>query len=89
MYQSTYNLTKKYRLIAKLYSDLQSIDRSEDLRRRGLSLTDYHMVVDLFNRIQKDGFVLTISTKVAEYFKKFGFHVELDEEGVNYEITFP
>lgn len=77
---------KNIKKIAKLYRDYTMIDCATDLKRRKLTLSDYHIIPKLANDIQKYGKTATFIESIANYFKKFGFDVELDENNVNYII---
>lgn len=76
------------RKISRLYDDYIHIDDDSDLRRRHLQLVDYQVIPELANRIQKTGEVRTFMQNVAEYFRRFGFTVTMDENNINYIIRF-
>lgn len=79
---------KQIRKISNLFNDYQDIESDHDLRRRHLQLVDYQAIPELANSIQKTGEVRTFLDAVANYFKRFGFIVTMDENNVNYIIRF-
>ena len=82
------NFTARLKMISNIYFDYSHMDRESDLRKRGLTLYDFNAFPELLKAVQNNGEAFTISTSIANYFKKFGFRVALDAEGVNYRITF-
>lgn len=63
------------------------IDTETDLRKRKISFVDYLAIPEIFGEIQRCGTTKCFATSIAEYFKKYGFIVELEPEGVNYDIS--
>lgn len=80
--------TDKSRMIAWVFSDYTSIENDADLRKRHLTLTDYNIVHDGICCLAKYKPFTTFVSNVAEYFKKNGFSVNMDENGINYVIDF-
>lgn len=75
--------------IANKYTELQN-----DLNMKmatgkldGMSLSDLYVVCDLGKGLLKHHAVKTIIKNVADYFKKFGFMVTMDFDGINYVIA--
>ena len=81
-------ITDKNRMIAWIFSDYTSIENDADLRKRHLSLTDYNIVHDGICCLAKYKPFMTFVSNVAEYFKRNGFSVNMDENGINYVIDF-
>ena len=76
------------RKITSLYLDYTHIDNNSDLRNRHLQPVDYQAIPELANNIQRTKEVRTFMQNVAEYFKRFGFTVTMDENNINYIIRF-
>lgn len=75
--------------IAKKYKDLQK-DFEEKIntgKLDGMSLSDLMTVGNTGKELLKHHAVKTIIKNVAEYFKKFGFMVTMDFDGINYVIA--
>lgn len=66
---------KNTRKISNLYHDYSQIDGEKDLKRRKLTLSEYKDIAFFANELQRNGFFLTFSKTIAEYFKRFGFMV--------------
>lgn len=79
---------KENRMLSKIYSVYNAIEHSNDLRKHGLSLSDYRAFPDVFQQLQNIGYAETFVKSLADFFKKNGFGVALDDDGVNYVITF-
>ncbi len=78
--------TDKCNVIARTYHDLVDLYDDADLRREGLSLTDYWEIRRLMPLLGEPGKVAdTIYDKAAGYFKKHGYTVT--EEGIGFNIT--
>lgn len=73
------------RKFASIFSDYNSIEAANDLKKRKLSLSDYRACEQILDDIRYTGKSETFNTSVAAYFKKFGFEVKL--YGVNYVIS--
>jgi hypothetical protein len=80
--------TDKNRMIAWIFSDYTSIENDADLRKRHLTLSDYNIVYDGNGCLAKHKPFTTFVSSVAEYFKRNGFSVNMDENGINYIIDF-
>ena len=78
--------TDKNRMITWVFSDYTSIENDADLRKRHLTLTDYNIVHDGICCLAKYKPFTTFVSSVAEYFKRNGFSVNMDEDGINYVI---
>lgn len=80
--------TDKNRMIAWIFSDYTSIENDADLQKRHLTLSDYNIVYDGIGCLAKYKPFTTFVSSVAEYFKRNGFSVNMDENGINYIIDF-
>lgn len=79
--------TDKCDAIAKSYHDFCDIHNEADLRKHGLSLTDWKEVKRLIPLLGSIGNIeCTIYEKAAEWFENHGFMV-FDENGIGYRIT--
>lgn len=78
---------KQYKILSTFYHDFISIDTEADLRKRKISLADYRAIPEIFKSVQVHGTAKCFITSIAEYFKKHGFIVELEPDGVNYDIS--
>lgn len=72
------------RKIASVFSDYNAIENEVDLKKRKLSLSDYRACEQVLDEIRCNGKSETFIESIADYFKKFGFKVNL--RGVNYVI---
>lgn len=79
---------KENRMLSKIYSVYNAIEHSNDLRKHGLSLSDYRAFPDVFQQLQNIGYAETFVKSIADFFKKNGFGVSMSDDGVNYVITF-
>ena len=79
---------KEYKKMKKIYDDYTSIDSDKDLNRRKITLYEYKVVANIATNIQEYGKGRTFIIAVANYFKKFGFNVKLDDDGINFIISF-
>lgn len=79
---------KENRMLSKIYSVYNAIEHSNDLRKHGLSMSDYRAFPDVFKQLQNIGYAETFVKSIADFFKKNGFGVSMDGDGVNYVITF-
>ena len=79
---------KENRMLSKIYSVYNAIEHSNDLRKHGLSLSDYRAFPDVFQQLQNIGYAETFVKSLADFFKKNGFGVSMSDDGVNYVITF-
>lgn len=79
---------KENRMLSKIYSVYNAIEHSNDLHKHGLSLSDYRAFPDVFKQLQNIGYAETFVKSLADFFKKNGFGVSMDDDGVNYVITF-
>lgn len=78
--------TDKIRKLAAIYNDYVSIETDKDLKKRKLTLAEYQAFPSVFNDYQKNGEGRTFVAAIADYFKKYGFSVSMDENNVNYII---
>lgn len=78
----------KLRMLASVHNGYKAIDCASDLRKAGLTLAEYQMIPLLYDGVHRRGSALTISKNCAGYFKRYGFDVRLDSDGVNYKIGF-
>ncbi len=81
------NIANKLSVITRTWDDLRNILDDEDLRKAGLSLTDYTECRRLMPLLGAPGNIeCTIYEKAAEFFEKHGYLV-MDETGIGYRIT--
>jgi hypothetical protein len=66
---------KNTRKISNLYHDYLQIDSEKELKKRNLTLVEYKDIAFFANELQRNGFFLTFSKAIAEYFKRFAFVV--------------
>lgn len=66
---------KNTRKIPNLYHDYLQIDSEKELKKRNITLAEYNAIALFANELQSNGFFLTFSKVIAEYFKRFGFMV--------------
>ena len=78
--------TDKIRKLTAIYNDYMSIETDRDLKKRKLTYAEYQGFPSVFKRYQENGETHTFVTAIAEYFKKYGFSVSMDENNVNYII---
>lgn len=78
--------TDKIKKLTAIYNDYVSIETDRDLKKRKLTLAEYQAFPSVFNDYQKNGETRTFVTAIADYFKKYGFSVSMDENNVNYII---
>jgi hypothetical protein len=73
--------------ISRAYETLHcTIYHSDDLKRYGLTLSDYYASLDIMNDLRKPGsHTDTFISAVAEFFRSFGFTVI--PKGIGYEIS--
>lgn len=64
-----------------------AIESDRDLRKEKLSLVDYHVIGDGLRTLPITKKYLLISTCAANWFKRNGFTVSLDQHGVNYIVS--
>ncbi len=80
------NFTDKCNVITRTYHDLVDIYDDADLRKAGLSYTDYQECKRLMPLLGAPGNVAdTIYDKAAGFFKKHGYIVK--ERGIVLQIT--
>ena len=80
---------KKNKICESAFNRFMAIDTSKDLEREGLTLSDYNSVFNILaelNSLNGES-VKTFNTKVAEWFKRNGFTVQMDVNKVNYLIS--
>ena len=79
--------TDKIKKLTAIYNDYMSIETDKDLKKRKLTLAEYQAFPSVFNDYQKNrGKTRTFIDGIANYFKKYGFSVSMDENNVNYII---
>lgn len=76
----------KIKKLTAIYNDYVSIETDKDLKKRKLTLAEYQAFPSVFKRYQDSGEARTFVTAIADYFKKYGFSVSMDENHVNYII---
>lgn len=69
----------------RLYEDYSCIESKKDLSERGISLSDYYAIPEVFKEIRECGRATTFISSVSAYFKRYGFKVE--EVNVNFRIS--
>ena len=79
-------LVNKLNTITRTYSDLIEIYDDADLKKSGLTLSDYQECKRLMPMLGKPGDVAeTIYEKAADFFLKHGYNVE--KEGIGFSIS--
>ncbi len=79
-------MTKRAKKLAGIYKVLfDEIEHSDDLRKYGLSLSDYEEARSCFNIVSNIYKTETIYSEVAKFYKKFGFDIK--QKGIGFEIT--
>ena len=76
----------KIRKLTAIYNDYMSIETDKDLKKRKFTLAEYQAFPSVFKRYQDSGEARTFVAAIADYFKKNGFSVNMDENGINYVI---
>ena len=73
--------------ISRAYEVLHcTIDHADDLKRYGLTVSDYYAALDIMDHLRKPGsHTETIISAVADFFPGFGFTVI--PKGIGYEIS--
>ena len=75
------------RIIAKTNHEFLDLHDDNDLRKAGLSLTDWKEIKRLLPLLSTPGNIeCTIYEKAAEFFEKRGYMV-FDENGIGFRIT--
>lgn len=78
--------SQKCRTISRAFEKLHYMQDDDELRREGLTLSDYNAALDTFGELTKPGAVAyTFIAPVAEFFRRCGYEVKPD--GVNYKIS--
>lgn len=79
----------KIKIFTTAYSRFMNIEDDKNLRREKLTLNEYHDVFDLLKEMSDmKTTAVTFQSGVANWFKRNGFSVTLDD-GVNYTIALP
>ena len=78
---------KQYKILSALYHDYPAIDTEADLKKRKILLADYRAIPEIFGEVQRHGTTKCFISSIAEYFKKYGFIVELESDNVSYNIS--
>lgn len=78
---------KQHKILSAFYHDYMMIDTAAELKKRKISLSDYHAIPTIFESVQRNGTTKCFITSIAEYFRKNGFTVEIEPNGVNYDIS--
>ena len=73
------------RKIASIFSDYNAIENKIDLKKRKLTLSEYQTCKQVLDDIRYNGKSETFIKNISDYFKDFGFEVNL--QGVNYVIS--
>jgi len=68
-------LTKRVKILNKAYTEFQSIENKKDLKKNGLTLSDYHKLFDVLQELNKCDSVWCLSENVADWCKKQGLFV--------------
>lgn len=80
-------IAEKMQIITKTWDDLRNILDDADLRKSGLSYSDYTECKRLMSLLGAPGNIeCTIYEKAADFFEKHGFMV-FEENGIGYRIT--
>ncbi len=79
--------TRKMHIFVKAYDKYRIIEDEADLRKNGLSLSDYYIVGDCLKELSdiEDKSFVTFIESVARWFESNGFTV--NKQVVNYEIS--
>lgn len=72
--------------MVKIYKDYISIDSAKAMNKRKITLSEYRTFPYLFKDIQKYGSCSTFIKGLADYFEKFGFNVQTEDD-VSFFIT--
>ena len=80
-------MVKNNRLFQKILHDFKNIENEKDLKKRGLSLSDYNYIYDILSILcDLKSSAQTINKNAADYFKKYGFNVV--NTGIGFLISF-
>lgn len=73
----------------KAYKAWQKIDTAADLKKNKLTLAEYHTLTDVLRELSKlnGKIAYTYSDGVANWLKKHGFTVNMDDNKINYLIS--
>lgn len=73
----------------KAYKAWQKIDTAADLKKNKLTLAEYHILTDILRELSKlnGKTAYTFSDGVANWLKKHGFTVNMDNNKINYLIS--
>lgn len=74
-------------MIKKMMKKFEGIDTEKDLKKNKLSLSDYDLVFRSLSDLYYNKSTKTYIKAVADWFKRNGANVKMDEEGINYIIT--
>lgn len=77
----------KARMWTAVYNDYVSIKTVRDLEKRKLTHIAYKAIPAVFNEYKKCGEGKTFIKGTADYFKRFGFSISLDENRTHYVIA--
>lgn len=68
-------LTEKVKILNKAYTEFQSIKNEKDLKKNGLTLSDYCILFDVLQELNKCDSVWCLSKNVADWCKKQGLFI--------------
>lgn len=78
--------SQKCRTISRTFEKLHYMQDDDELRREGLTLSDYNAALDIFSEVSKPGTsATTIILHVAEFFRRYGYAVQ--PAGIGYKIS--
>ena len=72
--------------LREVYDILSGIETTKDLKKNGFSLSDLQAARAAFNGIARNGSTQTYIKSVVDFFRRYGFTVSLNVDGVNYNI---
>ena len=69
--------------LINLIKDYISIDSADDLKKRGLTLSDYHFLAGIVGELQRNGCSSFIQKSIADYIIKKG--IDCKPKGILFE----
>ena len=71
--------------LTNIYHDYTSIEYATELNRRKITYAEFQAFPRVFKEIEEYGKAETFMRGLADYFRRYGFGVQLD--GINYVIV--
>lgn len=78
--------TKRPTAVYAAYDKLKNMDSERELRRAGLTAMDYQTAWICLKECWQEAETMTFNSAVAEFFRRCGFVVEMDNDNINYII---